>query len=89
VHGFGFGSGSFSSFGFGSGFSSGFASGFFFSGFFSCFSFGGGLISTHLTVRPPLQYIFFLIFSGQQPTTVIVTVFSFLSYVWFWISLVH
>jgi hypothetical protein len=76
VHGFGFGfgSGSFSGFGF---------------GFGSGFSFGGGLISTHLTVRPPLLYIFFLIFSGQQPTTVIVTVFSFLSYVWFWISIVH
>jgi len=50
---------------------------------------GGGLISMHLTASPPLQYIFVLIFSGQQPTKVIVTVFSFLSYIWFWISLVR
>jgi len=50
---------------------------------------GGSLISMHLTASPPLQYIFFLIFSGLQHTTVIVTVFSFLSYIWFWISLVR
>jgi hypothetical protein len=47
------------------------------------------LISMHLTASPPLQYIFFLIFSGLQHTTVIVTVFAFLSYIWFWISLVR
>ena len=50
---------------------------------------GGALISMHLTASPPLQYIFFLIFSGQQHTTEIVTVFAFLSYIWFWISLVR
>jgi hypothetical protein len=51
-------------------------------GFSGGLGFSGTLISMHLTALPPLQQILFLIFSGQQLTTVIVTVHAFVSYIW-------
>ncbi|KAF9664373.1 hypothetical protein SADUNF_Sadunf16G0011900 [Salix dunnii] len=55
-------------------------------GFSGGLGFSGTLISMLLTALPPLQQILSLIFSGQQDTTVIVTVPAFVSYIWFWIS---
>ena len=49
----------------------------------------GGRISMLLMESPPLQRIFSLIFSGEQHTTLITTVFCFSSYTWSRISLVH
>jgi hypothetical protein len=47
---------------------------------------GGGTISMLLMESPPLQRIFSLIFSGEQHTTLITTVFCFSSYTWSRIS---
>jgi hypothetical protein len=50
---------------------------------------GGGKISMHKMELPPLQRIFRIIFSGQQQTTVIVTVFFSWLKIWSCISIVH
>jgi hypothetical protein len=43
----------------------------------------------HIMHLPPLQRIFCIIFSGQELTTLIVTLFCFSSYIWSCISLVQ
>ncbi|GLT24909.1 hypothetical protein SLA2020_000710 [Shorea laevis] len=58
---------------------------FFFSGSLdsscTCFNSGSLMISTLLMDRPPLQRNLSLIYSGEQHTTLIVTLFAFSSYV--------